>query len=53
MADAAMRIFAKPARDFTGHCLIDEVFLRAEGVTDLDAYAVTPGSELAEDILME
>lgn len=53
MSDAAMRIFAKRARDFTGHCLVDEEFLRAEGVTDLDAYAVTPGAELAEDILLE
>ena len=48
-----MRIFAKPARAFTGYCLVDEVFLRAEGVTDFDVYAVTPGAELAEDILLE
>lgn len=53
MAEAAMRIFAKPARAFTGYCLVDEVFLRAEGVTDFDVYAVTPGAELAEDILLE
>jgi citronellol/citronellal dehydrogenase len=53
MADAALRILAKPARTFSGHCLIDEEFLRAEGVTDFDRYAVTPGTALAPDILME
>lgn len=53
MADAALRIFAKSSREFTGHCLVDEAFLRTEGVTDFDAYAVTPGGELAEDILLE
>ncbi|WP_253252488.1 SDR family oxidoreductase [Variovorax boronicumulans] len=53
MADAAMRIFAKRSNAFTGQCLIDEAFLRDEGVTDFEAYAVTPGIALAEDILME
>lgn len=53
VADVAMRIFAKPARDFTGQCVVDEEFLRAEGVTDFDVYAVTLGTELAEDILLE
>lgn len=53
MADAALRIFAKPARTFSGHCLIDEEFLRAEGVADFECYAVTPGAPLAPDILME
>jgi citronellol/citronellal dehydrogenase len=53
MADAALRILAKPARSFSGHCLIDEEFLRAEGVADFEPYAVTPGAPLAPDILME
>jgi citronellol/citronellal dehydrogenase len=53
MADAAMRIFAKSSHEFTGHCLVDDKFLRQEGVTDFEVYAVTPGAELAEDILLE
>lgn len=53
MADCAMRIFAKPAREFTGQCVVDEAFLRSEGVTDFDVYAVNPGVDLAEDILLE
>ncbi len=53
MADAALRILSKPAAAFSGHCLIDEEFLCAEGVTDFDRYAVTPGAALAPDILVE
>ena len=31
VADAAYRVFLKPSRDFTGHFLIDDTFLAAEG----------------------
>jgi citronellol/citronellal dehydrogenase len=45
LADATLRIFAKPPRTFTGHALIDEDFLRSEGVTDFAGYRCDPASE--------
>ncbi|HUK11683.1 MAG TPA: SDR family oxidoreductase [Thermoanaerobaculaceae bacterium] len=45
LADAALRIFAKEPASFTGHALIDEDFLRAEGVTDFTSYRCDPASE--------
>ncbi len=47
MADAAYRIFQKPARSFTGHFLIDDSFLAGEGVTDFEPYRVDPSEPLA------
>jgi citronellol/citronellal dehydrogenase len=47
MADAAYRIFLKPARSFTGHFLIDDSFLAGEGVTDFETYRVDPAEPLA------
>ena len=47
MADAAHRIFEKPAKSFTGHFLIDDSFLAAEGVTDFEPYRVDPREPLA------
>jgi len=47
MAEAAYRIFQKPARSFTGHFLIDDSFLAGEGVTDFDKYRVDPNEPLA------
>jgi citronellol/citronellal dehydrogenase len=49
LADAACRIFAKPAKSFTGHFLIDDTFLAAEGVTD---YRVDPREPLAPDFFV-
>jgi citronellol/citronellal dehydrogenase len=45
LADAMVRIFAKEPRTFTGHALIDEDFLRAEGVTDFARYRCDPAVE--------
>jgi len=45
LADATVRIFAKEPRTFTGHALIDEDFLRAEGVTDFARYRCDPDTE--------
>lgn len=45
LADAMVRIFAKEPRTFTGHALIDEDFLRAEGVTDFARYRADPDHE--------
>jgi citronellol/citronellal dehydrogenase len=39
LADAAYRIFNKPARECTGNFFIDETFLREEGVDDFTPYA--------------
>jgi citronellol/citronellal dehydrogenase len=52
LADAACRIFAKPAKSFTGHFLIDDTFLAAEGVTDFDRYRVDPSEPLAPDFFV-
>jgi citronellol/citronellal dehydrogenase len=45
LADATLRIFAKEPRAFTGHALIDEDFLREEGVTDFARYRCDPAHE--------
>jgi citronellol/citronellal dehydrogenase len=52
MADAAYTIFNKPARDFTGHFLIDDNFLAENGVTDFSHYSVVPGQSLAPDFFV-
>jgi len=51
MADAAARIVEKPA-SFTGHFLIDDTFLAAEGVTDFDRYRVDPSMPLQPDFFV-
>jgi citronellol/citronellal dehydrogenase len=51
MADAAHAILVKDV-SYTGHFAIDEELLRAEGVTDLDKYAVEPGAELLPDFFL-
>jgi citronellol/citronellal dehydrogenase len=45
LADCTLRIFAKTPSEFTGHALIDEDFLRAEGETDFVKYRCDPKSE--------
>jgi citronellol/citronellal dehydrogenase len=45
LADATLKIFAKEPKSFTGQALIDEDFLRAEGVTDFTQYRCDPTSE--------
>ena len=52
LADAAYRIFQKPARKFTGNFLIDDTFLASEGVTDLDHYRVDPNVALQPDFFV-
>jgi len=47
MAEAAYRIFQKPAREFTGKFLIDDTFLAGEGVTDFEQYRVDKEAPLA------
>ena len=45
VADAMVAIFAKPPDTMTGQALIDEDFLRAEGVTDFTRYRCDPDKE--------
>jgi citronellol/citronellal dehydrogenase len=52
LADAACRVFLKPAKSFTGQFLIDDTFLAAEGVTDFDRYRVDPREALAPDFFV-
>ena len=53
MADAAHAILTKPSREVTGNFFIDEDVLRTEGVTDFEAYAVTPGARLMPDFFLD
>ncbi|HEY0708780.1 MAG TPA: NAD(P)-dependent oxidoreductase [Polyangia bacterium] len=45
LADAAALIFARDSRTTTGNFFIDEEVLADAGVTDLDRYAVVPGTQ--------
>ena len=47
VADAVVALFAKEPRTVTGQALIDEDFLRAEGVTDFARYRCDPGHRAA------
>jgi citronellol/citronellal dehydrogenase len=51
MADAAVAVLRRPV-DFSGWFLLDDLVLAADGVTDFDAYAVTPGGRLAPDFFV-
>jgi len=52
LAEAAYRIFGKPARSFSGQFLIDDTFLAAEGITDFEPYRVDPQEPLASDFFV-
>ena len=49
MADAAYAIFNRPAKTCTGNFFIDDEVLAAEGITNFDKYAVSPGTPLMPD----
>jgi len=44
MADAAYAILTQDSRACTGNFFVDEYFLKQQGVTDFDQYAVVPGT---------
>jgi citronellol/citronellal dehydrogenase len=52
LADAAYKIFHKPAREFTGNFLVDDTFLAGEGETDFDKYRVDPSQTLQVDFFV-
>jgi citronellol/citronellal dehydrogenase len=45
LVDCVLRLVAKEPGTLTGQALLDEDFLRAEGVTDFDSYACVPGTK--------
>ncbi len=49
MADAAYVIFNKPATEFTGRFLIDDMVLYEAGERDFDQYRVDPTRALGRD----
>jgi citronellol/citronellal dehydrogenase len=53
VADAAVAILRRDSRSATGNFFIDEDVLRAEGVTDLERYAVKPGEPLMKDLFLD
>ena len=52
LAEAAVRIFEKPSREFSGNFLVDDNFLHAEGVRDFDQYRVNPAQSLQMDFFV-
>lgn len=52
VSDAAFHILQQPADSCTGRFFIDEDVLRENGVTDLDRYAVVPGTDLMPDLFI-
>lgn len=52
MADAAFYILRRDAKMHTGNHYIDEDVLLAEGISDLDLYAVIPGGPLQRDLFL-
>lgn len=45
LVDCVRRLAAKEPGEITGRALLDEDFLRAEGVTDFSGYACVPGTD--------
>jgi citronellol/citronellal dehydrogenase len=45
LVDCVLRLALKEPTELTGRALVDEDFLRAEGVTDFGRYASVPGSQ--------
>ena len=52
MGDAAHAIFLKNSREVTGNFFVDDEVLKAEGKTNLDEYAMTPGAHLLPDFFV-
>jgi citronellol/citronellal dehydrogenase len=45
LVDCVLRLAEKEPAELTGQALLDEDFLRAEGVTDFGDYACVPGTQ--------
>jgi len=44
LVDCVLRLARKASAEFTGRALLDEDFLRGEGVTDFESYSCVPGA---------
>jgi citronellol/citronellal dehydrogenase len=53
MADAVHAILTRDGRECTGNFFIDDEVLTAEGVSDLDVYAVDPSAKLMTDFFLD
>lgn len=53
MSDAAHIILTRAAKDCTGNFFLDDEVLAAEGITDLDRYAVDPSQKLIIDFFLD
>ena len=53
MGDAAWSVLTRPSRQCTGNFFTDEAILAEEGITDLDQYAVQPGTPLFKDFFLD
>jgi len=54
LADAAWLILTSEARSVTGNFFIDETLLRAHGISDLERYALVPGTqEFLQDLFVD
>jgi len=52
-SDAAYAVITKPSRDCTGNAFLCEDVLVADGVTDFDKYAYSPGTEPEVDLFVD
>jgi len=52
MADAAYAILTRTSRECTGNFFIDDEVIKAEGIANLDQYAMTPGEALKPDFFI-
>ncbi len=53
MGEAAWSVLTRPSRQCTGNFYTDESILAEEGKTDLDQYAVHPGTPLFKDFFLD
>jgi citronellol/citronellal dehydrogenase len=53
VADAAYAILTSNSREVTGNFFIDELLLKARGVSDFSSYALHPGTQLYPDLYVE
>lgn len=53
IADAVSHILDQDPKTYTGQTLIDEEVLAHAGITDLEQYAVEPGSTLQKDLFLD
>ncbi len=52
IADSVFYILSRSSSQCTGNTFIDEEVLAEEGITDLEKYAVKPGSRLYNDLFL-